>query len=109
MSLPIPRRADLDKMPARPTGVRRVAAGLPVCAVTLLLSLVMSGCAASGALHRGRDAEIRQDYDRAVAEYTKALRLKPNDTGARTALERARLRSAEDHFQRGRRLAAVGK
>jgi general secretion pathway protein D len=60
-------------------------------------------------MHRGRDAEIRQDYDRAVAEYTKAVGLRPNDTGARTSLERARLRAAQDHYQRGRRLAAVGK
>jgi general secretion pathway protein D len=60
-------------------------------------------------MHRGRDAEIRQDYDRAVAEYTRAVRLKPNDTGARTSLERARLRAAQDHYQRGRRLAAVAK
>jgi len=60
-------------------------------------------------MHRGRDAEIRQDYDRAVAEYTKAAHLRPNNTGARTSLERARLRAAQDHYQRGRRLAAVGK
>jgi general secretion pathway protein D len=60
-------------------------------------------------MHRGRDAEIRQDYDRAVAEFTRAVHLRPNDTGARTSLERARLRAAQDHYQRGRRLAAVGK
>ena len=60
-------------------------------------------------MHRGRDAEIRQDYDRAVAEYTKAAHLRPNNTSARTSLERARLRAAQDHYQRGRRLAAVGK
>jgi general secretion pathway protein D len=60
-------------------------------------------------MHRGRDAEIRQDYDRAVAEYTKAAHLRPNNTSVRTSLERARLRAAQDHYQRGRRLAAVGK
>jgi general secretion pathway protein D len=60
-------------------------------------------------MHRGRDAEIRQDYDRAVAEYTRAVQLRPNDIGARTSLERARLRAAEDHYQRARRLAAIGK
>ena len=58
---------------------------------------------------RGRDAEQRQDYDRAVVEYTKALRLKPDDAEARLALERAKLRASTDHFQRGRRLAATGK
>ncbi len=71
--------------------------------------LVMAGCAAATSMRHGRDAEVRQDYDRAVAEYQKALKLKPGDVAARTALERARLRAAEDHFQRGRRLAAVGR
>jgi len=89
---------------ARSAFARRTPAAL-----LLLPCLLVAGCAASASLRRGRDAEIRQDYDRAVAEYTKAARLSPNDTGARTALERARLRAAEDHFQRGRRLAAVGK
>jgi len=71
--------------------------------------LATAGCASSAAMRRGRDAEIRQDYDRAFAEYSRALKLKPTDTGARTGLERARLRAAEDHFQRGRRLVAVSK
>jgi general secretion pathway protein D len=81
------------------------------CAPLLLAAfcLLVAGCAASSALRRGRDAELRQDYDRAVVEYTSALRLKPNDTNARLALERARLRASQDHFVRARRLSAVGK
>jgi general secretion pathway protein D len=72
-------------------------------------ALLAGGCAASAALSRGRDAERRQDFDAAVAAYTQAVRLKPDDADARTALERAKLRAAMDHFQRGRRLDAVGK
>ena len=60
-------------------------------------------------MRMGRDAEFQQDYDRAVVEYTKALRLKPNDGGARAGLERAKTRAADDHLQRARRLAAVNK
>ena len=75
----------------------------------LLACLTLGGCAASGALQRGRNAERRQDFDSAVAEYTKAVRLKPNDAGARTSLERSKLRAADDHYQRGRRQSAVGK
>ncbi|HEY3042796.1 MAG TPA: tetratricopeptide repeat protein [Vicinamibacterales bacterium] len=71
--------------------------------------LVLSGCATTAAFRRGRDAEQRQDYDRAVAEYTQALRLAPRNADARLGLERARLRAAQDHFVRGRRLAALGK
>jgi tetratricopeptide (TPR) repeat protein len=80
--------------------------------LSVLLVLVLTaagGCAASAALSRGQDAERRQDYDRAVAEYTQAVRLHPDDVSARVGLERARLRAASEHFQRGRRLAASGR
>ena len=81
------------------------------CATTALVvaCLLMGGCAASSASRHGRDAERLQDYDLAVVEYTKALRLKPNDVGIRLGLDRAKLRASEEHFQRGRRLAATGK
>jgi len=68
-----------------------------------------SGCASSRALKLGEQAEQRQDYDRAVVEYTNALRQHSNDTNARIGLERAKLRAAAEHFQRGRRLSATGK
>jgi general secretion pathway protein D len=73
------------------------------------LALSLAGCAASAALRQGQTAEQAQDYDRAVVEYTKAVRLNPGNTSARLALDRAKLRAASDHFNRGRRLAAVGK
>ncbi|OFW21819.1 MAG: hypothetical protein A3H97_08060 [Acidobacteria bacterium RIFCSPLOWO2_02_FULL_65_29] len=44
-----------------------------------------------------------------MVAYTKAVRLDPNNTNARLGLERAKLRAATDHFQRGRRLAATGR
>ena len=72
-------------------------------------ALLAGGCAASAALNRGRDFERRQEYDAAVAEYTQAVRHKPDDTEARLALDRAKLRASMDHFQRGRRLDATGK
>src|SRR2546428_262867 len=49
------------------------------------------------------------DYDRAVVEYTRALRLHPDDATVRLSLERAKVRASQEHFLRGRRLAAVGK
>jgi general secretion pathway protein D len=78
-------------------------------AAVLLLCGIAAGCAASGALRRGQAAERRQDYDLAVVEFTKAVRLHPDDTDARAALERAKLRASQDHFGKGRRLAATGK
>jgi general secretion pathway protein D len=77
--------------------------------LVIAASILAAGCAASAALNRGRDFERRQEYDAAVAEYTQAVRLKPEDTEARLALDRAKLRAAQDHFQRGRRHDAVGR
>jgi general secretion pathway protein D len=75
-----------------------------------LLALAASamGCA-SGAVGRARVAEQQQDYDRAVVEYTQALKEHPADKEARLALDRARVRASQYHFQRGRRLEAVGR
>jgi general secretion pathway protein D len=78
-------------------------------AVVLALSLCAGGCAASAALRRGAEAERRQNYDYAVVEYTKALKMHPDDPDARLALDRAKLRASQDHFLRGRRLAATGR
>jgi general secretion pathway protein D len=78
-------------------------------AVWLVLSAIASGCASSAPIRHGRDAERRKDYDRAVVEYTKAVRQNPDDADARMALERAKVRASQDHFYRARRFAALGK
>jgi general secretion pathway protein D len=75
----------------------------------LLLALLCAGCATSAALRKGRDAERLQDYDRAVVEYTNALRISPDNLDARLALDRAKLRASQEHYARGRRLAAAVK
>lgn len=68
-----------------------------------------AGCATAAAMRAGQQAESQQDYDRAVIEYTKVVRERPNDRAARASLEQAKLRAAQDHFARGRRLASIGK
>src|SRR4051794_5126668 len=73
----------------------------------ILLLTVVSGCATSAGMRRGHLAEQAQDFDRAVVEYTKLARANPASTDARMALERARLRAAQDHAVRGRRLAGL--
>jgi general secretion pathway protein D len=60
-------------------------------------------------MRTGRSAEQAQDYDRAVVEYTKVLRERPHDRAARQALERVKLRAAQEHYTRGRRLNSVGR
>ncbi len=78
-------------------------------AAPVALAVALSACAGSTSLHLAHDAEFRQDYDRAVVEYTKVLRAKPDDGDARAGLERAKVRASEEHLQRARRLSAIGK
>jgi general secretion pathway protein D len=73
----------------------------------LPLAAATAGCASSGRMRLAREAEQAQDYDRAVVEYTKVVRANPANREARTALERAKLRAAQDHTARGRRLAGL--
>ncbi len=75
----------------------------------LSLTIAATGCATNAALRDARLAEAQQDFDRAVIEYTKAVRANPDDRNARASLEQAKLRAAQDHFTRARRLASVGK
>jgi len=78
-------------------------------ALSLAAAALAAGCATASAIHHGQDAEFRQDYDRAVVEYSKALRLSPHSDDARQGLMRAKVRAAEDHLMRARRLAALNK
>jgi general secretion pathway protein D len=86
--------------PRRADSVRK-SAGLYLAA-----ALLVSGCATTSPYHLGENAERAQDYDRAVVEYTKAVHANPEDRTAKLALDRARLRSSQEHFFRGRRFAA---
>jgi general secretion pathway protein D len=90
--------------------VRGIASRYIVISLVSAISVVtLGGCATTAALRDGRKAEDRQDYDRAVLEYQRALKLNPDSTNARTSLQRAQLRASQDHFSRARRLAATGK
>ncbi len=66
------------------------------------------GCASAANLRTGQRAEQQEDYDLAVVAYAKAVRDRPDDRNARLALDRARLRAAEQHYFRGRRLDSDG-
>jgi general secretion pathway protein D len=77
-------------------------------AVAALLLLGLAGCATSAAFRAGEKAESRQDYDKAVLEYSKAVQQDPNNVHYRKGLERARLRAAEAHAFNARRLASRG-
>ncbi len=85
----------------------RRATGLVAMAAAGLAAL-LAGCATSSAFRAGEGAERRQDYDKAVLEYSKALKESPNNLDYRVSLERARLRASQEHTTAGRRLVARG-
>ena len=78
-------------------------------AAALALTTALAGCATTASLRSGERAELAQDYDRAVAEYTATLKKHPNDRTTQLALDRAKLRASQDHFARARRLEASSK
>ncbi len=77
-------------------------------ALAALIVGTLVSCASSGSIRVARSAESQQNYDIAVAEYTKLLRNNPNSREARQGLERAKLRASQDHFSRARRLSSTG-
>lgn len=77
--------------------------------LALAAAIILTGCATTSALRDGQQAEFLRDYDRAIVEYTRVLRENPDNREARQGLERMRVRSALDHFARGRRFAEGGR
>ena len=75
----------------------------------LVFAGLVAACATSGALRQGKEAEDRRDYDRAVADYQRAVEERPSDPTAHAALDRARRLAGRDHLTRGRQLVATGK
>jgi general secretion pathway protein D len=67
-----------------------------------------TGCAETP-LSLARQADMAQNYDLAVAEYTKAIRQNPRDREAQLGLQKAKLRASDAHLVNGRRLYTQGK
>jgi general secretion pathway protein D len=79
-----------------------------VRAFHVLAALALTGCATSAAFRAGERAERRQDFDRAVLEYSKAVQQHPDNLDYRKGLQRARLRASQEHTTAGRRLLNRG-
>ncbi len=88
-----------DRSASGPRRGRLAAAGL--CLV------LAAGCATT-ARDRARTAELAENFDEAVIEYTRALEERPDDRNLRRDLERARLRAAQYHQAEGLRLSGLG-
>lgn len=79
-------------------------------ALTLVVALgLAAGCASTSPLTLAQRAEAAEDFDLAVVQYTRLVRESPENTEARLGLERARLRAAQHHLGRGRRLFSQGR
>lgn len=78
-------------------------------AISVVALLLAAGCSANDALRTGRIAERERNYDQAVISYTRAVQANPRDRDAQLALERAKLRAAQEHFTAGRRLSQRGQ
>ena len=100
-----PRAPRHDSACVRARPAARVAAGLLLTA----LSAAAVGCGTSAAFRTAQQAELRNDFDRAVVEYGRAVEERPEDRQARLALNRAKLRAAETHYAAGRRLARLSR
>ena len=94
-------RADFSRVRARTAA--RGATGVLLAA----LAAAAAGCATSAAFRTAQQAELQNDFDRAVIEYGRAVEEQPDDRQAQLALNRASLRAAEAHYAAGRRFARL--
>lgn len=73
------------------------------------LVVLLTGCATTSTLRQAQQAESVEDFDLAVAQYTRLVREQPENREARLGLDRARLRASQQHLGRGRRLFSQGR
>ena len=79
-----------------------------VAAVGLLLALSV-GCAAQKAYNRAEREMRRENYDKAVLEYSKALAMEPGNTRYSVGFERAKLKGSAQHFMKAQRYHQAGQ
>ena len=83
----------------------RAARGLALMALLGLLT----GCAAQRSFTRAQRSMERENYDQAVLEMSKAVALDPGNERFAVALERAKLKSSAEHFEKGKRYHDAGQ
>jgi general secretion pathway protein D len=70
-------------------------------ALVFLLALTL-GCAGSRAYRDAREEEVLQHWDLAVLKYARALDLDPTNSRYRVALQNAKIRASQFHFEKGK-------
>jgi len=79
---------------------------LAAIGVVLALSI---GCAAQKAYNRAEREMRRENYDKAVLEYSKALAMEPGNTRYSVGFERAKLKGSARHFVKAQRFHQAGQ
>jgi len=89
--------------------MRRLLRPAALLLVVLAITLPAAADKAHTMYNKGRDAEERQDYEKAFDFYQQAFSLKPKDLRYRTAYEHIKYLAAASHVHRGQLLRESGK
>src|ERR1700758_17835 len=89
--------------------MRRLWSPATILLVVLAVSLPAAADKAHSLYKKGKDAEARQDYERAFEFYQEAFRLKPKDLRYRTSYEHTKFLASAAHVHRGQLLRDSGK
>jgi len=74
----------------------------------LTLVLLLAGCTGHRVYRLAQEAEQVGDWDQAVLHYLEAVRVHPDSIAYRSALLRAKIEAAQDHFRKGKRYHEAG-
>jgi len=69
---------------------------------SLLIALLLSSCGSYHAYKHAQTAERAKDWDKAVAQYERALEIDPDNREYRLALDRSRREASRSHFEKGK-------
>src|SRR5258708_23108460 len=75
----------------------------------IALALLLSGCAATTAYHKGQTAAKSTDWDTAVAQFRKAVQDDPDKPEYKIALQRAMIEASLMHSAAGEDFRAEGQ
>src|SRR6266436_6647356 len=89
--------------------MRRLFRPAALLLVVLAITLPAIADKAHSLWNRGKDAEARQDYEKAYDYYQEAFSLKPKDLRYRSAYERIKFLAAASHVHRGQIMRDSGK
>src|SRR5438105_1228025 len=89
--------------------MRRLTSPALVLLLVLSATLPLAADKAKSLYEHGKDAEARQNYEKAFDYYKQAYDLKPKDLRYRSAFERLRFLAAASHVHRGQLLRDAAK